>query len=488
MLNGQPFNVGPNLCSALKVLRHTSKQRNLWIDALSINQSDDAERSAQVAIMSSIYRQAQGVEVWLGEETEGTAKLFAFLRSNKGDLFSALTLFDDISAEFLALSKRAYWKRVWIIQEVLSASATRLLCGNQFLPFDYFATACTRLWRMVSTVSWDVKDQSRNTLVKEIQLTAAYSISCLKARRVVQYNLATLIYLCISCGSECQDVRDKIYGILSLASGYDGIIPDYEKSPLEVYLEVIVGTRWMRGTVEFASVTYDWVLTEMKKLLNPYADGSLESYYALPQSSDTLSMFLRVDFGRMLKSGCIRIHPSSLILDTETEGSDGPYDFVHLDALVELESVNWVLKSSPSTLSCLCRTPRPALDYNGHLEGFYHHHFNTPNDGILNIWNERLTSDSRALNPSKWDDHLRAKTAEEILVRTHKGSFSGKKGRKLLTLNGVLTIGPHNVRQGDILCHLDGSTRGLVIVRHLPLDNAFELMGLAILIDRKRKT
>jgi hypothetical protein len=39
----------------------------LWVDALSINQADDDERSQQVCLMRAIYTQASSVEIWLGE-------------------------------------------------------------------------------------------------------------------------------------------------------------------------------------------------------------------------------------------------------------------------------------------------------------------------------------------------------------------------------------------------------------------------------------
>lgn len=42
----------------------------IWIDAICINQSDDAEKSVQVAMMADIYAGAKNVIVWLGEGTD----------------------------------------------------------------------------------------------------------------------------------------------------------------------------------------------------------------------------------------------------------------------------------------------------------------------------------------------------------------------------------------------------------------------------------
>ncbi|KAK4959854.1 hypothetical protein LTR10_002742 [Elasticomyces elasticus] len=42
----------------------------LWIDAISINQLDVAERSQQVSRMADIYRLSKQLEVWLGESAQ----------------------------------------------------------------------------------------------------------------------------------------------------------------------------------------------------------------------------------------------------------------------------------------------------------------------------------------------------------------------------------------------------------------------------------
>jgi hypothetical protein len=56
-----------NLYDALRRLRKRRDKRTLWADAVCINQGDMHERSAQVAFMGSIYREASRVDVWIGE-------------------------------------------------------------------------------------------------------------------------------------------------------------------------------------------------------------------------------------------------------------------------------------------------------------------------------------------------------------------------------------------------------------------------------------
>ena len=51
----------------------------LWIDAISINQADDAEKSKQVQIMGDVYSKAASVMIWLGSATGDSHLAFQFL-------------------------------------------------------------------------------------------------------------------------------------------------------------------------------------------------------------------------------------------------------------------------------------------------------------------------------------------------------------------------------------------------------------------------
>ena len=69
-LNGQPFQVTPNLQAALKRLRLVDSRRTLWVDAICINQADDAEKAVQVVMMGDIYANTSEALLWLGEEPD----------------------------------------------------------------------------------------------------------------------------------------------------------------------------------------------------------------------------------------------------------------------------------------------------------------------------------------------------------------------------------------------------------------------------------
>ncbi|KIM97244.1 hypothetical protein OIDMADRAFT_203967, partial [Oidiodendron maius Zn] len=73
-LEGETIEVTDNLESALRHLRLPQTMRQLWVDALCINQHNILERNVQLGRMNQIYSKPQRVIVWLGPETYGSTK------------------------------------------------------------------------------------------------------------------------------------------------------------------------------------------------------------------------------------------------------------------------------------------------------------------------------------------------------------------------------------------------------------------------------
>lgn len=74
MADGRTIPIAKNLSIALRHLRHQTEKRQLWIDALCINQADKNERSSQIALMGDIYRRANCVIAWIGPEEENSSE------------------------------------------------------------------------------------------------------------------------------------------------------------------------------------------------------------------------------------------------------------------------------------------------------------------------------------------------------------------------------------------------------------------------------
>ncbi|KAI0430108.1 heterokaryon incompatibility protein-domain-containing protein [Xylaria sp. FL1042] len=66
MCDGKKMIIKPNLYDALLQLRQVAPGY-YWTDAVCMNQSNDAERTQQIQMMSDIYSASESVTVWLGK-------------------------------------------------------------------------------------------------------------------------------------------------------------------------------------------------------------------------------------------------------------------------------------------------------------------------------------------------------------------------------------------------------------------------------------
>ncbi|KAH7400298.1 heterokaryon incompatibility protein-domain-containing protein [Cadophora sp. MPI-SDFR-AT-0126] len=240
-VDNRPTQIRQNLFLALVTLRHERIPRCLWVDALCINQQHHAERGSQVSIMSKIFRQATKVLVWLGEAADDSDLLFELMATVEGRLDrldSLITVWGQagvdvsnftkrrIQSAFLAISRRAYWRRLWIIQEVLSASSIDVLCGSKTLSWAFFSCGLEAIGNLKTSSDLDC-----------CAFTPAYAIAAKQSYHNEAYSIEDLIQLCDRCDSQCEDVRDKVFGLVSITKDF-GIIPDYAKTAIELCLDI----------------------------------------------------------------------------------------------------------------------------------------------------------------------------------------------------------------------------------------------------------
>jgi len=79
LCEGRAILVTPNCEQALLHLRQKFRPRNLWIDAICIDQQSVSEKNQQVPMMGDIYRRASRSILWLGRDMD--AQLSAVLRN-----------------------------------------------------------------------------------------------------------------------------------------------------------------------------------------------------------------------------------------------------------------------------------------------------------------------------------------------------------------------------------------------------------------------
>ena len=139
-LNGHLTSVTMNLFEALKQLRldqvkNGKSKRKLWIDAICINQGDDAEKSRQILLMRDIYANASRVLAWIGKPDGLTGLAFDTVKrfaADDGTPNGSVThqRIPDTARERRAaiklLIERSYFERVWVIQELVVAKTATI--------------------------------------------------------------------------------------------------------------------------------------------------------------------------------------------------------------------------------------------------------------------------------------------------------------------------------------------------------------------------
>jgi hypothetical protein len=77
--NSQILPIASNVKAMLQDLQRADSVGTFWIDSICIDQTSIPEKNMQVPKMSSIYREARLVWIWLGEESYEIKTTLAFL-------------------------------------------------------------------------------------------------------------------------------------------------------------------------------------------------------------------------------------------------------------------------------------------------------------------------------------------------------------------------------------------------------------------------
>jgi hypothetical protein len=275
-LDSQNFPVFENLFAALKRLRQPSKPRLIWIDAICINQKDVQECEKQVLLMRQIYEQASRVVVWLGETGIGEnlamkslanpsggvalgtkiwllERKFGLGKGLKNRMRQALTGEWDPRAmeigELAQLLDRPWWRRVWIVQEVVLAKTIVIMLGADQVTWEAVKDRMRN--GVFSILGLDISQRMRHTREgtvvdryafpnKEYQLLDQLQTMWRTRSNSSQWNETLYSLLYQFRRFECTKPRDRIYAFLGLAKDIKDleIVPDYASPTSKIFIDV----------------------------------------------------------------------------------------------------------------------------------------------------------------------------------------------------------------------------------------------------------
>jgi hypothetical protein len=318
---------------ALRRLRE-ARESPLWIDAICINQKDNAEKATQIPLMGDIYSQTEQVIIWLGyseaeraADDEAKEKLaFGLLEdlannnifSESGDEVYDKFLEIGMSGEspekrwsaFHDLFSHPWFTRLWVHQEALLATDCVVFTKYDTIQYPSLIISAgvvqTHLFRLAQTLEprpflmeYELLTELLDKTLKRVQWRAWPTIQKMQQEAGTMNSSNKLVEtrsllrdLRATTFFDCYDPRDRVYGILGIAKHSNQIKEwikvDYSHSVLQVYTDVarviiesdnsldsICGAgrtgSEIREQEEFPSWVIDWrIRIDIERQLRPY--------------------------------------------------------------------------------------------------------------------------------------------------------------------------------------------------------------------------
>ncbi|KAI1075934.1 heterokaryon incompatibility protein-domain-containing protein [Whalleya microplaca] len=223
-ISKKPFQVTRNCENALRRVRLKYSNRDIWIDAVCIDQNNIDERGHQVQLMPRIYSGALNVLIYVGEHSDNSSLCLSPSLSSTNRPYEERVA---IRKALRDLFSRSYFRRVWVLQEVaLAAHKATLICGDKSISWTHF---CKNIG------NHPIHPESPPTIHMDYRTYTDPS------------QWLDLLDLAANC--EATDPRDKVYGLLGLIdkASSDFLVADYSLTVEQVYNQVALKLASMYG-------------------------------------------------------------------------------------------------------------------------------------------------------------------------------------------------------------------------------------------------
>ncbi|PPJ52447.1 hypothetical protein CBER1_10316 [Cercospora berteroae] len=296
VINGEPARIRYNAYYALRQVQLHYRQIHIWIDTICINQNDDVEKSAQVAMMYEIFEGATYVVSSLGAEFEDAEWLFTVEAAAARDDVELLSGPHHISA----IAMRSFIYAVDPLKD----------------PQQYYPGASHELLVFVGQEHY--------------------------YRPPFDLNLRRLN------GFHCSDPRDRLFAIVGITnwekSDCPRIIPDYTKSAWDLALEMapLLTIALLQTLVRALEITSE--TEEVVSLIVRTVSGINERVVALvcPDAGPDDILFPMWDFSGLL------------LIVRESNTKDGRYDIIGQGLLIQGYGYGKVRRGSCPAIPCTC--------------------------------------------------------------------------------------------------------------------------------------
>ncbi|KAM0425788.1 hypothetical protein ACHAPT_009038 [Fusarium lateritium] len=271
VIDDHTFCVTRNLHAALQRLRYETAPRQVWADAVCINQRDDVEKAHQVNLMRDIFTRASGTTLFIGDYQDDATPHTAFdvgvVPDTQAGVEDAIALIHKLAEDhhifYLDFEREAnslprnsfqvwykateclrslvtqpWWSRMWTVQEAILPADPTVQYGAIKLSWMVLNQAVDNLSRHFQR--WCCNMKARKDLAEEPPIVTFYNkVSAVDRRRSDPLPLNTLLGRFRD--RTASDSRDMIYGVLGLAhheAATVGIEADYTIETVQLYVQV----------------------------------------------------------------------------------------------------------------------------------------------------------------------------------------------------------------------------------------------------------
>ena len=188
--------------------------------------------------------------VWIGEEGPNDWMAFDFIRkwqemsrASENSAFDEVGEFHKMTEAALGsplwpalagILQRRWFRRVWVIQEVVMAADVLLISGSLSIPWIMLEEFPGSLRRLGLAPIFQIAGGNNSSSARIM----AQRISEIKELRKIDNEQSLLLLLSATREFEATDPRDKVYSLYALVQVADVPIPDYSVSADELFKKV----------------------------------------------------------------------------------------------------------------------------------------------------------------------------------------------------------------------------------------------------------
>jgi hypothetical protein len=259
------LSIMPSLSKALRGLRQKNEAIMIWADAICINQADNEEKAQQIQLLSRIFQASKFTYAFIdaGEEADAALEMLMRVRSraireerkwaqedfdevheddevDECDRSSSSALWesnripplhDPVWASVRAMFENPYFRRVWVIQEVIAARGVKVVLGKWL--FDW-----NDLHLALETVDSEVQISDEDFSELRASWEPFLLLAALREWEARQHRWCLIMLLEHFRYAQSTLSRDRLFALVGLAS--DGNETDFEPDYNSTFEEIVL--------------------------------------------------------------------------------------------------------------------------------------------------------------------------------------------------------------------------------------------------------